>query len=663
MKKLEDYKIMPIFAGQPVGDPQVSPDGSKVLFTFSEVNMDEDKYDTHIWLLDLKEKKPRQFTYGKQNTSNPRWSPDGETILFTSSRPSEDETKDEAEEKKKKKAQLYAIPAFGGEARQLTTVEGGAQNPRWSPDGKTVMFTSNVFKGEKKKESDVKIIRRIKYKGDGKGFYEGKYAHVFSIPARGGKAKQLTDGEFDVTSPVWSADGKTIAFVGNLDEGGDYSYLSYVYTIPAKGGKPKKMFDWQGSVGALGYSPDGKYLAFTGREIEDPGLVWYKKTDLWVIPVKGGELRNLTTGFDRTVSAGESALIWSPNSESVYVKFPDHGTSHIYRVSLEGEVEPLTEGQMNVGSFTLDKAGEVFSYGASDAVTPSELWTLDGEGARKRTELNKSLLKKLRVIPPEEFWFTASDGTKVQGWIVKPKGFRKGQKYPTCFEIHGGPRGAYGFTLGPAEHEFQVLADHGYVAVYTNPRFSTGYGEKFCGEPSGHWGERDYLDIMEATDYIIETYDYVDPERIAVLGGSYGGFMTNWIVGHTDRYKTAITMRSISNWYSFHGTSDIGWRSLPTMELNWGKDPWDDLERIMDKSPITYIKNMVTPLLIIHSEHDYRCPMEQGEQLFAGLTKLGRTVEFVRFPDEPHGLSRMGKPKHREERLQHIVRWFDRYLK
>jgi dipeptidyl aminopeptidase/acylaminoacyl peptidase len=662
MKKLEDYKIMPIFAGQPVGDPQVSPDGSKVLFTFSEVNMDEDKYDTHIWLLDLKEKKPRQFTYGKQNTSNPRWSPDGETILFTSSRPSEDETKDEAEEKKKKKAQLYAIPAFGGEARQLTKVEEGAQNPQWSPDGKTVMFISNVFKGEKKKESDVKIIRRIKYKGDGKGFYEGKYAHVFSVPVRGGKAKQLTDGEFDVTSPVWSIDGKTIAFVGNLDEDGDYSYLRYVYTIPAKGGKPKKMFEWQGSVGALGYSPDGKYLAFTGREIKDPGLVWYKKTDLWVIPVKGGEPRNLTTGFDRTVSAGEGALDWSPDSKSVYVKFPNHGTSHIYRVSLEGEVEPLTEGQMNVGSFTLDKSGEVFSYIASDSMTPSELWTLDGDGAKKRTELNNPLLKKLRIIPPEEFWFTASDGTKVQGWIIKPKEFKKGQKYPTCFEIHGGPRGAYGFTLGPAEHEFQVLADHGYVVVYTNPRFSTGYGEKFCSEPSGHWGERDYLDIMEATDYIIETYDYVDPKRIAVLGGSYGGFMTNWIIGHTDRYKTAITMRSISNWYSFHGTSDIGWMSLPTMELNWGKNPWDDLERIMDKSPITYIKNMVTPLLIIHSEHDYRCPMEQGEQLFAGLKKLGRTVEFVRFPDEPHGLSRMGKPKHREERLQHIVRWFDRYL-
>jgi len=660
MQKLEDYKIMPLVPGQPVGDPQISPDGSKVIFTYSQVNMGEDKYDTHIWLLDLSKKRPVQFTHGKENASNPRWSPDGKTILFTSSRPSEDDKKDD---KEKKKAQIYLIPVDGGEARRITDHEDGVQNPMWSPDGKTIYFTSAVFKGEKRKESDVKILRRIKYKGDGIGFYEGKYTHLFSVPAKGGKVKQVTDGEYDVTSPVLSPDGKTVAFTGNFDEGGDYSYLRYIYTVPAKGGEPEVLLKRQGSVGALGYSPCGKHLAFTGYEVEDPSLVWYNQTQLWVMPAKGGKPKCLTDEFDRTVSARGGSIQWSHDSEHIYVKFPNHGTSHIYRVSLKGEVEALTEGKMNVGSFTMDEARKVFAFNASDSMTPSELWTLsDGELA-KRTVMNRALLKKLRLVEPEEFWFTASDGTEVQGWIVGPRDMKEGERYPTCIEIHGGPRGAYGFTLGAAEHEFQVLADYGYAVVYTNPRFSTGYGEKFCGESSGHWGERDYLDIMEATDYVVENYDFVDPERLGVLGGSYGGFMTNWIVGHTDRYKAAVTMRSISNWYSFHGTSDIGWMSLPTMELNWGKDPWDDLERIMEKSPITYIKDMVTPLLIIHSENDYRCPMEQGEQLFAGLKKLGRTTEFVRFPNEPHGLSRMGKPKHREERLQHIVRWFDRYLK
>jgi len=659
MKKLEDYKIMPIFPGQPVGDPQINPDGSKVLFTYTEVNMEEDKYDTHIWLHDLKEKKPRQFTFGKNNTTSPRWSPDGKSFLFVSSRPSED---DSEEEKKKKRPQIYIIPIDGGEARQITNVETGVANPQWSPDGKTIMFTSKVFKGEKKKGSDVKIISRIKYKADGGGFYEGKYTHIFTVPAKGGKAKQITDGLYDVGSPVWSRDGGTIAFTGNLDEDGDYSYLKYIYTVPTKGGDPKEFLKRQGTVSTIGYSHCGKHLAFTGRLIPDLEKVWYSNTELWVMPSTGGEPRMLTGDYDRSASGFGGSITWSPDSKEIYLKFPNHGTNHIHKVTLEGEVSPLTEGEMSVGGFTLDKLGKVFAFNATDHLTPYELWSLNSDGMKKLTELNKPLLKKLRVNKPEEFWVPASDGSKVHGWIIKPKDFKKGKKYPTLVEIHGGPRGAYGISLGAADHEFQVLADHGYVIVYTNPRFSTGYGEKFSAEASGHWGERDYLDIMEATDYVIKNYDYVDEKRLGVLGGSYGGFMTNWIVGHTDRYKAAVTMRCISNWYSFFGTSDIGWMSLPTMELNWGKLPWEDVDRLMEKSPITYVENMTTPLLIIHSEHDYRCPMEQGEQLFAALKKLGRTVEFVRFPNEPHGLSRSGKPKHREERLQHIIRWFDRYL-
>jgi dipeptidyl aminopeptidase/acylaminoacyl peptidase len=380
------------------------------------------------------------------------------------------------------------------------------------------------------------------------------------------------------------------------------------------------------------------------------------------MPAEGGEPRCLTEGFDRTIRTSQK-VVWSPDSTHVYVTFPHHGGGHIHGVSMEGEVEPLTEGKMNVGTFSMDDSGTIFAFNANNAMTPTELWVMGEDGSKKRTEMNRGLLRKLRLSEPEEFWFTASDGVDVQGWIARPYEFEEGEKYPTLIEVHGGPRSAYGFKLDAAEHEFQVLADHGYAVVYTNPRASIGYGEQFAGLISGHWGERDYQDILEATDYVIENYGFVDPERVGVLGGSYGGFMTNWIVGHTDRYKAAVTQRSISNWYSFHGTSDIGWMTLPTHELVNGKDPWDDLELCMEKSPITYVKNVKTPLLIIHSENDYRCPMEQGEQLFIALKKLGRTVEFVRFPEEPHGLSRTGKPKHRVERLQHIVRWFDRYLK
>jgi dipeptidyl aminopeptidase/acylaminoacyl peptidase len=390
-------------------------------------------------------------------------------------------------------------------------------------------------------------------------------------------------------------------------------------------------------------------------------MVWHKNTYLWIIPSKGGRPINLTSSLDRTLKSVKEVK-WSPDSKYIYFLVPDKGCTHIYRTNLNGESERLTEGLINVCSFSLNDSGSILAFNSTDASTPTELWTMENNRVRKRTNMNKNLLKKLRLSEPEEFWFTASDGFKIQGWIVRPWEFDPKNKYPTVIQIHGGPRSAYGFKLTAAEHEFQVLADHGYVVVYTNPRASIGYGEDFAGLISGHWGERDYLDIIEAVDYIVDNYFFVDENKLGIAGGSYGGFMTNWIVGHTDIFKAAVTMRSISNWYSFHGTSDIGWRTLPTHELSWGKDPWDNLEQIMEKSPITYIKNIKTPLLIIHSESDYRCPMEQGEQLFAGLKKLGRVTEFIRFPDEPHGLSRMGKPKHRVERLQHIVRWFDRHL-
>ncbi|MGD2142245.1 MAG: S9 family peptidase [Candidatus Bathyarchaeota archaeon] len=656
-----EYEVMPLFPMAPVSDPKISPDGSKVIFTYSEVDMENNKYNTQIWLLDLDNRKPVQFTYGEENSNNPRWSPDGRSILFTSKRPSQEDVKEEDEEKEKK-PQLFVIPSDGGEARQITTLEEGVQSPDWSPDGNRIIFLSKVFKGEKTEDSDVKIIRRMKYKFDEKGFSDGKYIHLFVVSSKGGESRQLTDGLFDVEAAEWSPDGDRVAFISNFAEDADKSFFKNIYSVPVEGGEPELLYEGRGPIEAIGWSPDGRYIAFSGRELEDPNLVWHKNTEVFILDLQEGEARCLTEDFDRTVTR-ISRFEWSPDSRYVYAKFPHHGTIHVYRMGIDGEIDQVTEGKMSVGGFSFDDSGESLVFCATNAVTPSELWISDTDGQCKLTEMNGELLKELRISPPEEFWFTASDGEQIQCWIIKPSDFKDGEKYPTVIQIHGGPRSAYGFKLDSAEHEFQVLADHGYVVVYANPRASIGYGEQFAGLISGAWGERDYLDIIETTNHVIENYPFVDSERFGGLGGSYGGFMTNWIVGHTDRFKAAVTMRSISNWYSFHGTSDIGWMTLPTHELINGQDPWDDLELCMEKSPISYVKNIVTPLLIIHSESDYRCPIEQGEQLYIALKKLGKTTEFVRFPGEPHGLSRTGKPKHRRERLQHIVRWFDRYLK
>jgi dipeptidyl aminopeptidase/acylaminoacyl peptidase len=275
---------------------------------------------------------------------------------------------------------------------------------------------------------------------------------------------------------------------------------------------------------------------------------------------------------------------------------------------------------------------------------------------RQLTDFNRAWIVGLDLRTHENFTFKSSGGHNVEGWIMKPSGYKKGKKYPMVVEIHGGPRAAYGNAL---MHEFQLLAGEGYAVMYINPYGSGGYTEDFQSGLPEHYGEQDYADIMEAVDYCIKTYDYVDAARLGVLGGSYGGFMTNWIVTHTDKFKAAVTMRSISNWVSFFGTSDIGW-TFGLKEM--GGIPWIDEEKYMVKSPIRYVKNVKTPTLILQSEEDYRCPMEQAEQFFTALKFLGVTTEFVRTPGENHELSRSGKPKHREARLEHIVRWFRTYL-
>jgi dipeptidyl aminopeptidase/acylaminoacyl peptidase len=298
------------------------------------------------------------------------------------------------------------------------------------------------------------------------------------------------------------------------------------------------------------------------------------------------------------------------------------------------------------------------AYIAATPINPGDLYTASarGEVEVRLTKLNADFLNGIALTDPEEFWVPSqSDDTPIQGWILKPPGFDPNRKYPMILQIHGGPHAMYANAF---MHEFHLMAARGYVVVYTNPRGSAGYGEEFTRATHLRWGETDMPDVMAAVDHVL-SLGYVDESRMGVTGGSYGGYMTLWVIGHTDRFKAAVTQRCVSNLYSFYGTSDIGWTFI---DYEFGGNAWEQREHYMKYSPITYVDKMTTPLLIVHSERDFRCPIEQAEQVFISLKKLGREVEFVRVPDETHNLSRTGKPKHRQDRLDYIVGWFDKHL-
>jgi len=644
----------------PVSHPQISPDGRNILFTYTKVNEEDDKYNSHIWIAPTRGGEPKQFTYGDGNDSTPQWSPDGKEAIFLSNRG--------GAEGEKKKMQLWIMPADGGEARSLASIPDGIvggpmfPGPSWSPDSKRVLFLARArTEGEPENKSDVMVIRNLKHKWDKVGFFPDTRVHMFTVDTEGGEPNQLTEGEFDVVNAVWSPDEERIAFVANMTEDTDCSPMKDIWVIPSEGGSPKKIVEainalWTSS---LGWSPDGKHLAFAAFDT-------YQKwsfANIWALPLEGGEATKLTGGFDRDVGGLQaSRLTWSPDSKMVFFASDDGGCRHIYKVSLDAhKVERVTDGKMRIGTFSLSRDGSIIAFNATEATSLMEVWVHDTNGDRRITGLTNDLVKDMTIIEPEEFTFQASDGAEVEGWIMKPVGFKEGERYPAVLQIHGGPWSNYGYNF---DLLFQTLAANGYAVVYINHRASTGYGEAFS-DITGRWGEREYKDLMEAIDHVIDRYPFVDPDRLGVGGCSGGGYLTNWIVTQTDRFKAAVTVASISNWYSFYGCSDLGpCFILPFWEIGVGEDPWDAEDIWFRPSPIKYVKNVKTPLLIIHGENDLRCPMEQAEQLFIALKKLKKIVEFIRFPGEPHGnVHHMVKPSHTTEAFRHTLRWFNKYLK
>jgi dipeptidyl aminopeptidase/acylaminoacyl peptidase len=684
--------IEDLFRVKMIGDPRPSPDGSRIAYVVTQMDTDEDTYRSQIWLVPAAGGTPIRYTGGK-NDSSPRWSPDGKRLAFISRR--DDGT---PEGKKKARPEVWVLDTDGGEAWQLTKTKHGAADPTWSPDGRFLAYTTRIGgaedeegeergakseergekgEGEKKaKKSDVKVITEIRYKADGiHHLLVGRgYRHIFvvEVPEAAGEpreGRQLTFGDWDDAAPAWSPDGQRIAFCANTTPDRDFNNHTDLWVVPVVAGEPRKLTATQGPSALPAWSPDGATIAFLGHVNPEP-YRRYANMDVWTVPADGaGAPRNLTEAFDHTFAgdvAGDlrSGLVaqpplWSPDGRALYATAIERGTEHLFRLDPTGGGEPtrIIAGERGVMNAALGADGRII-FTAASVLNPGDLFScaLDGSDERQLTDLNKDLFDEVALSDAERFTYAGDGGWPIDGWLMKPCGFSEGGRYPLVLEIHGGPAAQYGFAFF---HEFQLLAAQGYGVLFTNPRGSTGKGAAFTIANRSRWGEEDYRDIMAGVDAAIAANAWIDPTRLGVGGGSFGGFMTNWIVGHTDRFKAAVTMRCVSNLMSFFGTSDIGFTFL---EMQFETEPWEDLEKLLRHSPITYVKNIHTPLLILHSEEDYRCPIEQGEQMFIALKKLGRTTEFVRFPDEDHNLSRGGKPAHRAERLRHILRWFETYL-
>lgn len=639
----------------------VNPANGTVAYLVKRVNEKRTGYQSNIRYIN-KEGGDHQFTSGEQDAA-PAWSPDGSQLAFL--------------RKHEGKMQIFCMPFSGGEAVAITKAEHGVSSFAWSPDGKSFIYLAPVGgpvvedqENKKDKADQVIVFDRTKPKADGSGIWDGKRSHLFTISLSGGEAVQVTQGNFDVDLFTVSPDGEDILFAANRpeDEAADADLImtTDLFLVSREGGEYRRLTSSDLEIYSATFSPDGLHIVFLANDYSYSNATL---TRLYKITTSGGPAKCLTSNLDLTIeNAGISDMrsggfykpVFSKDGQSVYTLASSEGSVQLYRFTVDGsgEYEAITTGSREIFGFAMDPVNDGFVYASADASEPGDVYRFDMATHRESrlTYCNLELFEELKLSEPEEFWFKASDGQKIHGWIMAPIDKEEGKKYPTVLEIHGGPHAMYANTF---MHEFQLLAAQGYAVVYTNPRGSHGYGQIFVDACRGDYGGRDYQDLMEATDEAALRYDYIDEDQWVVTGGSYGGFMTNWIVGHTDRFKAAVTQRSISNWLSFYGVSDIGY-FFTEMEING--NPWEHTTRLWKHSPIAYVHNVHTPLLILHGEEDLRCPIEQGEQMYTALKRLGRETQLVRFPGSNHNLSRNGRPVLRVERLNRIAGWFNHYL-
>lgn len=658
-RRLEPEDLMDLRA---LTDAQIAPDGTRIAYAVKTPDLEHNEYRSAVHLIPTAGGEARQLTAGTARDTMPRWSPDGTQIAFISDRGGS--------------AQLYVTTPDGAEPRQVTELEHDVTGLAWSPRGDRLAVTSTAGSegGDAMVEwpgGPIRRIDRLRYRFDVTGYTDGHAQQLWIVPLQGAGAWQLTSGSGNTAAPAWSPDGTQIAFVTNREDDIDLSFKSHLYAIAvpdapsdATGDDGARVLDHTAHhVGNPVWSPDGKRIAYIGLRADAPTG---GNNTIFVVEAAGGTPENVTGGWDRSPGLGifsdtwnvGPALFWSPDGTAQFFTAPDQGRLSLFRAA-GGTVETVLGGERTVGFVSASADGAQLAFVAGDMTNPCDLYTAaaDGGGERRLTDLNAAVLAAVPLITPEHLPFTAFDGRfEVDAWLLRPVGYQEGQTYPLVQIIHGGPHSIFGHVFF---FDMQLWANRGWNVLFVNPRASQGYGEAFATANLGDWGGADWKEQEAALDLVIARGG-VDTERLAVTGLSYGGFMTNWIIGHSDRYKVAASENSVSNLVSHHTTSDIGWFWT---EGEWGDKPlWSNLDYYMAHSPISYVDQIRTPTLFLQAEGDWRCPIEQGEQMYTALMSRGVPCEMIRFPGDSHTLLSTGKPRSRLERRRHNLRWFAKYL-
>lgn len=624
-----------------VGDPQISPDGEWVAYTVQTTSLEDESSETRIWMVASSGGEAIPMTAKGYSASRPRWSPDGKYLSFSAS-------------KGESRTQVWILNRLGGEAQQLTTVEQGISSFAWSPDGTKLLLGIRDPEDEEEEDgSDTRdpwVIDRLQFKRDGTGYLTGnRHTHLYVLDLASKESTQVTSGEFDESQAVWSPDGERIAFVSNRTDEPDGNSNSDIWVVAAnnadRGGTLLQVTSNPGADGSPAWSPDGESIAYV--TVTEPELIWYATNHLAVVAATGGAPRVLTASLDRNVSSPHFA----DDGRSILFGLEDSGENHLARIDVSSaDVSRPIGGHLSARSFSYGPNGLVAAL-VSRTDLPGEVFLLERTGLRQVTAVNDEFLSGIRLAEVRNVQFPSRDGTEIEGFVFLPPGFDAAMRYPTLLRIHGGPVSQYSHSFN---FDAQLFAANGYVVIMTNPRGSSGYGQAFSHALWADWGNKDYEDVMSGVNFVV-SQGYADPEKLGVGGWSYGGILTDHVITKTDRFKAAITGASEVLYVANYGHDHYQQQWEGELGLPWeNREAW---ERI---SPFNRVENIVTPTLIMGGEHDWNVPIQNSEQLYQALRRLGRETQLVVYPGQSHGLR---VPSYQKDRLERYLAWYDKYVK